>query len=254
MNTVRSTTPRPPTSPGKARVVLVGVGGLGCPAASVLCDAGIGHLALIDPDRVELSNLPRQLLFQESDLGAYKAEAAAVALARRFKTTEIETCITALNDDNADHLFADAHFIIDATDGMATKLLVNDAALRNDLPYSYAGVVGLRGQTMTVLPSSGSPCLRCVFAGEDKDLGDDIDTCTRAGIIGPLAGLFGAIQATQALAHLADRSRPGIMTTYDASTDRWMEIDMRRAPRCASCAGIPSGRRIQEGESQSWAM
>ncbi len=243
---------RPPIHPGDAHVVIAGVGGLGCPAATALAAAGIGRLTLIDPDRVERSNLPRQLLYSESDLGRAKVDVAAAALQSRFPRVSIQAFATAVSSDNAGHYLGAADFVVDATDGTATKLMINDCALRYQRPFCHAGAVGLRGQVLTVVPGRGGPCLRCVFPQGDED--DDSTSCSRAGIAGPLTGLIGAIQAAETLAYLAGESRDGRMVVCDAWRDRWQEIDMRAVPRCASCAEHPGNTEAVEGESQSWAM
>lgn len=195
--------------------------------------AGVGRLGLIDPDRVELSNLPRQILFSLDDVGALKVDAARARLAR-LGTTAIDTFATPLHADNAAGLCAGYDFVIDATDDAPTKFLLNDVALAQGIGLSHAGVIGWRGQTFTVLPGRG-PCLRCLF-GEppvDAEL-----TCREAGVVGSLAGSLGFLQASQALAAIR---RQGMllwdrMLCYER--DRWRSVPLARDPSCRVCLAV----------------
>jgi len=235
-------------------VTVVGLGGLGCPAASSLAASGIGKLTLVDPDRVERSNLPRQLLHGESDVGRCKVESAADSLREIYPRLVIECVNSAVTANNAAELFAATDFVIDATDGTATKFMVNDAAVRAGRAYCHAGVVGFAGQLMTVNPGR-SRCLRCVFpdlstAAEEADV-----TCRQAGIVGPLAGLIGALQANRALHYLAGDERFGNrLTTYDGLADRWRDLDTSGLAACAICIDATQRTTRSQGEGQPWAM
>lgn len=218
------------------RVAVVGLGGLGCPAALGLAGGGIGKLILIDPDGVESSNLPRQLLYTEADIGRPKVESAGARLQHDFPRMEIRRHRHALDRDNAGALLADADFIVDATDGRDTKLMINDHAVRSGKAFCHAGVVALRGQVLTVVPGR-TPCVRCLFP--DIVAEEEIAACSGAGIVGPIAGIFGALQASQALAYLmGDETVAGRLIAYDGLADRWTEIAVDAAPRCANCAAL----------------
>lgn len=234
-----SSTPTAKPSPGipAGHVLVVGVGALGCPAAWTLAAAGIGRLTLVDPDRVELSNLHRQFLHSTATLGAAKVESAAARLRAAFPAVRIEVRAEALTAETLPAYFAAADFVIDATDGVAAKFLLNDGAVRCRRPYSHAGVLGFLGQTLTVLPGQ-SACYRCLFP--EPPAPDEVPSCQAAGVIGAIAGVIGAVQAGEALAHL-DGRRPSLadhLLTYDALGGRWRRIRLQRNPRCPLCAGL----------------
>ncbi len=237
------------TSLREAHVVTIGVGGLGCPAALGLARAGVGTITLVDPDRVEISNLPRQLLHSEEDVGIFKVDSAAATLTDRYPHLRVRPIAEAFGADNGARILADADFAIDATDGIEAKLSINDAAVRARLPFCYAGVLGLGGQALAVLPGR-TPCLRCLFPGLDEE--EDLATCSRAGIVGPLAGLFGALEANLAIEHLTGNTgRAGRLISYDRVSDRWRNIELQAARHCATCARLAGDT---EGEAPRWAM
>jgi len=224
----------------EARVLIVGVGALGCPAALALAQAGVGTLALIDPDRVELSNLHRQILHHTDAIGMPKVLSAASQLRRRAPGVRVEAQVAALTADTLPELFAGADFIIDATDGVAAKFLINDGAVRGGRPYSHAGVLGFIGQTMTVVPGR-SACYRCLFPEPPPP--DDVPTCQAAGVVGPIAGVIGALQAAEAIKYLTGEGAllTDALVTYDALHGRWRRVPLGRNPRCPVCAARPRG-------------
>ena len=175
-----------------SRVLIVGVGGLGAPAALRLAAAGVGTLGLIDGDTVDLSNLHRQIIYRTADVGRPKVVAAAERLAARYPKVAVRGFAERLTAHNFAHIFGDFDFVIDATDGVASKYLVNDAAVLCRVPFSHAGVLALHGQTMTVIPGR-SACLRCLFPTPPSP--DELPTCQEAGVIGPVVGSIGILQA-----------------------------------------------------------
>lgn len=221
-----------------ARVLIVGVGALGCPAAWHLAAAGIGALTLVDPDVVELSNLHRQMLHGADAIGTAKVASAAARLSRAWPAVRIETHEEALTAHNAVRLLAPADFVIDATDGVAAKFLVNDAAVRFRRPFSHAGIIGFLGQTLTVLPGR-SACYRCLFP-EPPDP-DEVPTCQAAGVVGGIAGVIGALQAAEAVKYLTGQGEllTDRLLTFDALTGRWRRVQLARNPRCPMCADPP---------------
>jgi len=226
-----------------AHVLVVGVGALGCPAALGLAAAGIGRLTLLDPDRVELSNLHRQPLHRTAAIGTAKVASAAAALRTAHPAVRIEAVEDRLTADNLAGWFAGADFVIDATDGAAAKFLINDGAVRGATPFSHAGILGFLGQTMTVRPGV-SACYRCLFP--EPPAPDEVVSCRDAGVIGGLAGLIGAIQAGEAIKHLTGRGTPltDRLLTVDALTGRWRQVRLRRNPRCPVCAAPATARRL----------
>ena len=217
---------------------MVGVGALGCPAALHLAAAGVGGLQLIDPDRVELSNLHRQILHRTSGIGSLKVDSAAAHLRARYPTLRVETHAVALGPDNLPELFGAADFIIDATDGVAAKFLINDGAVRLRRPFSHAGIIGFLGQTLTVLPGR-SACYRCLFP--EPPAPGDVPTCQEAGVVGGIAGVIGSLQAAEAIKYLSGEGEllTDRLLTYDALCRRWRRVQIARNPRCPACAGLP---------------
>ncbi len=209
-----------------ASVLIVGLGALGSAAASLLADTGLARLLLVDDDRVELSNLQRQVLFSEADIGSSKVEAARERLG-----ADCETFHARLDTSNASALFGRADFIIDATDDPETKWLINRTALATGKPYCHAGVVGGRGQLMAVVPGR-SACLECVF-GSFGDLTGNAG-CAELGVLAPVAGLIGTLEALTATAYLTgDQAfRAGRMLTYELPAGRWRHVDFERVDGC----------------------
>ena len=226
------------------RVLIVGIGGLGSPAALALAHTGVGTLGLIDPDVVELSNLQRQILHYTPDIGHPKVLSAREKLLRINPTLTVIAHHDRLTVKNLPELFHQYDFIIDATDGVATKFLINDGAVFLEKPFSYGGIVQFSGQTLTVLPKR-TTCLRCLFPSIPS--AEDIPTCQEAGIIGSLAGSLGFVQAMEAVKYLAGEE--GLLTdrllTYDATIARWRTIAVRRNLRCPLCSETPTITSLQ---------
>ena len=223
----------------RGRVLIVGVGGLGAPAALQLAAAGIGTLGLIDSDTVDVSNLHRQIIYRTADLGRPKVVTAAERLAASYPAVAVRCFAQRLTAGNAANLFCDFDFVVDATDGVASKYLVNDAAVLCRVPFSHAGVLAFHGQTMTVLPGR-SACLRCLFPTPPNP--DELPTCQEAGIIGSVAGTIGVLQATEALKYLLGVGQllTDRLLTYDATAARWRTVALRRRRDCPLCGERPT--------------
>jgi molybdopterin-synthase adenylyltransferase len=229
----------------QGKVLVVGAGGLGCPAAFYLAAAGVGALGIVDGDRVELSNLQRQILHATSDIGREKVDSAKEKLSRLNPDIKIQTYPVRLDADNAAEIFASYDFIVDGSDNFATKFLVNDVAVVLGKPFSHAGIARFQGQTMTVVPHK-SACYRCVF--QEPPAPGEIMNCQQAGILGAVAGTIGSIQATEAIKHLAGMDEDLLvdrLLSYDAKTTRFREIEVRRNPACGAC-GEKAERRSDE--------
>lgn len=219
------------------RVLIVGAGGLGVPALMVLAHGGLEELTLLDPDPIELSNLPRQVIFREDEIGTPKVIAAARYLSEVAPSIRVETFISRLDQENAAEFISRSAFVIDATDDPATKFLINDVCVTTRVPFVYGGVLGMSGQAMTVLPGR-TACLRCLFEGPPDD--EDAASCRDAGIIGPIAGAIGAAQAAEALRCLSG-NEPELASrilTYDGKLARTRIIDVPRRSHCV-CAANP---------------
>jgi len=217
----------------EARVLLVGAGGLGSPAAIVLARSGVKHLTLIDDDRVDLTNLHRQVLYDEADVGHDKVERAAARLASEAAAdVQIATIRGRLLPDLAVDLVSGFDLVVEGADNFATKFLASDACQIAGVPLVSAGAVRWSGWTMATLPGK-SACLRCVF--EDIPT-DRVETCAEAGVVGPLVGLIGALEASLALRLLlGDERAAGELWSYRA-----LESEPLRASRVRPRAGCPS--------------
>jgi adenylyltransferase/sulfurtransferase len=219
----------------QGKVLVIGAGGLGCPAAFYLAAAGIGVLGLVDSDHVELSNLQRQILHSTADIGRDKVDSAKEKLGRLNPNVDIRTYPVRLDAENATEIFSAYDFIVDGSDNFATKFLVNDVAVDLGKPFSHAGIVRFQGQTMTVVPGK-SACYRCVFQ-EPPEPGE-IMNCQQAGILGAIAGTIGSIQATEAIKYIAGMEEDLLvdrLLTYDAKTVRFRTVEARRNPSCSAC-------------------
>jgi molybdopterin-synthase adenylyltransferase len=233
--------------------LIVGVGGLGVPAAIALVRAGIGPLGLIDPGPVELSNLHRQIIYGVADVGMPKVEVAARRLKEMNPALEVEGFGVELDASNVREMVSRYAFVIDATDNPTAKFLINDACVAAGRPFVYGGVLGMGGQAMTVIPGR-TACLRCLF--EQPPDAAEVAGCREAGIIGPVAGFIGAIQAREAARFVrgASPELAGAILTYDgaaAARVRVARINPRAGCSCGAhqAAARPSGaatRNLEE--------
>ena len=218
-----------------ARVLVIGAGGLGSPAAFYLAAAGIGTLGIIDPDNVELSNLQRQILHATKNIGQRKVESAKTTLTELNPDVDVKTYPIRFDETNAAQIAAEYHFIVDGSDNFDTKFLVNDIAIKLGIAFSHAGIVRLQGQTMTVIPGK-TACYRCLFKAPPPP--EEILNCQASGILGAVAGTLGTIQATEAVKYLAG-FEDGLLTdrllVYDAKNMKFRDIEVKRDPDCASC-------------------
>ncbi|HYK63418.1 MAG TPA: HesA/MoeB/ThiF family protein [Patescibacteria group bacterium] len=236
------------------RILIVGVGGLGVSALWALARAGARRLTLVDPDPVELSNLARQVIYRPLDIGLPKVEAAARWIAKRFPDVSVEQQAIALDSSNAPRLIAGHDFVIDATDSPVAKFLINDTCIAARTPFVYGGVVGMTGQAMSVIPGE-TACIRCVFEAPPDE--DEIQSCREAGIVGPVAGAIGEMQAAEAMRAVRAQALllSGKILTYDASglsRVRMMEVSPRRECDCgawkANRESQPSREQMERGE------
>lgn len=218
-----------------ARVLVVGCGALGGYLAQALHRAGVGELALVDRDVVEESNLPRQVLFESRHAreGRAKVDAAAETLARAGGPTRVETRATHLDADNVRELAAGAHLVLDGTDNLPTRYLLNDLCIERGIPWVYGGVVGGGGLLMAVRPGHG-PCLRCIFP-EPAPPGV-LPTCDSAGVIAPAVGAVASLQAGLALRLLVDPEglEPALLEV-DAWRGEARALRVSRAQDCPAC-------------------
>jgi molybdopterin-synthase adenylyltransferase len=231
----------------RSRVLVIGAGGLGSPAAFYLAAAGIGTLGIVDPDQVELSNLQRQILHGTDDIGRAKVASAQSALHRLNPEVEIKPYAARFDESNAADLAAGYDFIVDGSDNFDTKFLLNDVATRLGIAFSHAGIVRLQGQTMTVVPGK-SACYRCLFQAPPPP--EEILNCQQSGILGAVAGTIGTIQATEAIKYLAGFEEGLLidrLLVYDARLLKFHSVKVSRDPRCAACG--PQSRMASKASS-----
>jgi molybdopterin-synthase adenylyltransferase len=219
-----------------ARVLIIGVGGLGSPAAMTLAAAGVGTLGLVDPDTVELSNLHRQPLYVESDVGHAKVDAAARRLRAQHPDLRLETHRVRFDLDAA-ALLDGIDVVLDGTDSVAAKFAVNDAAVGGRIPLVHAGAIGTRAQLLTILPGE-TACYRCLF--EEPPPPDEVASCQEAGVLGPSVALAGSLQAADAIRVLrgAVSLFAGRLLALDTRTGAWRRVIVTPRPACRACGSL----------------
>jgi molybdopterin/thiamine biosynthesis adenylyltransferase len=229
----------------RGSVLVVGVGGLGCPAALALVNAGIGRLVLADDDLVEVTNLHRQILFSDGDVGTDKLDAALRALRPLAKNhTAFELVRSRLLPDNARALVRSVDVVLEGADNFATKFLAADAAWLESRPIVHASAVRFVG-TAWAVSRRGAPCYRCLF--EDLPAGDAAPNCAEAGVMGPVVGLVGALAADLALRVLAsDETAFAAVHTVDGLRDSLRPVAVRARPGCPLCGESPTISDIDE--------
>lgn len=218
-------------------MLIIGAGGLGCPAAVGLASGGVERLVFLDPDRVELSNLGRQVLYTAEDVGAWKVEVAAQRLRERFPSVQIESAVGRLDKSNVDQWFEKADVVVDGTDDPEIKFLINDRALALGKPAVLGGIARFHGLVLATAGKHG-PCYRCLF--EEPPSREEALTCGEAGVLGPLAGMVGHLQARRALGMLNGdmAAQTGFVTTIDALNGRVRDIPLPEATDCPTCGGV----------------
>jgi adenylyltransferase/sulfurtransferase len=228
-----------------ARVVVVGAGGLGSPAALYLAAAGVGTLGLVDCDRVEISNLQRQVLFDSAAVGRLKTEAARERLLALNPEINVVAHTLTLRAENVLEVLRGYDVVLDGTDRLTTRYLVNDACVLLGKPLVTAAIHRFEGHAMTYLPGRG-PCYRCLFAAAEEGV---VASCAGAGVLGVLPGVLGAIQATEAVKVLTGIGEPlaGRLVTYDALELRFVELPVTRRADCAVCGEHPTITAPKDG-------
>lgn len=221
-------------------VAVVGMGALGCVIASHLVRSGVGEVRLIDRDIVEWSNLQRQLLYNEDDVrsGLPKAAAAADRLQRANSSVRILPFVADLHGSSVDRLLSGVELIVDGTDNLPARYLLNDYAVKNDIPWIYGGAAGSSGMTMTIVPGE-TPCYRCLFPSPPA--GGITDTCETAGVLSPLVDIVGSLQALEAIKWLTGNhdALHRSLLQLDSWRNTWMPVVVAnaRSSDCVCCGG-----------------
>ena len=223
-----------------SRALIVGLGGLGSPAAMYLAASGVGELVLSDYDYVELSNLQRQIIHTSADVGRDKVDSARDAIARLNPEISVEALAHALDDEDLEDEVRRADVVVDACDNFETRFQLNEVCWRIGTPLVSGAAVRLEGQVSVFDPrDSESPCFHCLYGDVDAAEGEP---CSRIGVLAPLLGVIGSIQATEALKILADfgSRMTGRLVLVDALTMEMHVVRLPKDPKCPVCS-VPEG-------------
>lgn len=231
-----------------SKVLIIGAGGLGAPAAMYLAAAGIGTIGIADADEVDLSNLQRQIIHSTADIGKAKVQSAEETMKAINPDVTVNTYRTFVESENISRLIADYDFIIDGTDNFPAKFLINDACVMAEKPFSHAGIIRFKGQLMTYVPGKG-PCYRCVF--KDPPPKDAVPTCKQAGVIGAMGGVIGSLQAMEAIKYILGTGEllTGYLLTYDALKMEFRKIKLPEdTSECPVCGKHPTITQLVDYE------
>src|SRR4029453_18137343 len=223
-----------------ARVLCIGAGGLGSPAALYLAAAGVGRLGLVDFDRVELTKLQRQILHKTKDIGRSKLESARDRLHGINPNIEVELHECRFSSENAERIVADYDVIVDGSDNFATRYLSNDVCVFARKPNVYGSVFRFEGQTTVFAPHLGGPCYRCLFPQPPPP--ESVPNCAQAGVLGVLPGIIGMLQAIETIKLILGIGDPliGRLLHLDALKVTFRELKLRRDPQCPVCGENPT--------------
>ena len=220
-----------------ASVLIVGMGGLGCPVAMYLAAAGVGHLLIADDDRVELTNLQRQIAHGQESIGEYKVASAEKNLRRLNPEVKITALAKRLHDDELAELVQQVDLVVDACDNFTTRFAINRACVAHKTPLVSGAAIRMEGQ-VAVFDSrdSESPCYQCLYGG-----GDDEDaSCSTNGVMAPVVGIIGSVQAMEAIKVICGIGDPltGRLLLLDASSMQWRQMKLPKDPKCPICARV----------------
>lgn len=218
-----------------ARVLIIGVGGLGSPVAMYLAAAGVGTLGLADEDLVEESNLQRQVLYSSDDVGRYKAERAAERIRAQNPGIHVNVYRTRIDTENIREIIREYDFVVDGVDNFPSKFLINDACVIEKKPFCHGGVVQFHGQVMTYVPGRG-PCYRCIF--EEVPPAGMVGNCSELGVMGAMVGIIGTVQALETLKYLLGTGEllTGKLLTVDGLGMNFRKVKFPNARKdCPAC-------------------
>lgn len=217
----------------RSRVLVVGVGGLGCASSAYLAMAGVGAMRLVDGDTVAISNLARQMLFTNDDVGRSKVEVAAKRLRQVNPEVEIEEICLFAQPTNLLRLLDGVDVVVDGTDSLEARRMLNRTCVERCIPVVFGAASGFNGSVMACVV--GGPCYDCVWSGTNEQ------GCDRLGVLGPLVGMVGCAQATEALRVLLGLGEPGRLLLVDALRPEWRTVQVKRRVDCRTCGEMQHG-------------
>ena len=231
----------------ESKVLIIGAGGLGSPATLYLAAAGVGTIGIVDSDKVELTNLQRQILHHTTDVGVEKVKSAENKIQAINPDIIVKTYQARLTAKNISKIIRQYDFVIDATDNFSAKFLINDACYFEKIPFSHAGILKFYGQLITILPGK-TTCYRCIFNAPPP--ADAVPTCAQAGVLGVLAGVIGSLQATEAIKYLLGIGDllTGTLLTYDALQMDFRAVNFNRNHDCPLCGKNPKITELKDEE------
>ena len=218
-----------------AKVLILGVGGLGNPASLYLAAAGVGTLYIADGDKIELSNLPRQILFSEEDINVNKADAAAEKLQQQFPDTTIEAIDDMLDKELCDYYLPQVDVVLDCSDNIATRYLINDACVQHKVPLIVGAATGFDGQQLTIDPrDESSACYHCLFPMTERA---PENNCQTIGIIGPVLAMIAGMQCLQTIKLLTgNKVQINQLNLLDGLSNQWQQFNMKKQKSCPVCS------------------
>lgn len=239
-----------------SKVLIIGTGGLGAPAAMYLAAAGVGTIGLVDGDVVDLSNLQRQIIHQTQDVGKQKVLSGQETINQLNPDVHVITYNELADSHNILDIIKDQNydFVIDGTDNFPAKFLINDACVLAKKPFSHGGIIRFQGQLTTYLPDQGTPCYRCLF--QSPPPAGVVPTCREAGVLGVMGGVIGTLQATEALKYLLrlGDSLAGYLLTYNALTMQFRKIKVHKNKHCGVCGEHPAIHHLIDYEQAACAL
>lgn len=223
-----------------SKVLIIGTGGLGAPAAMYLAAAGVGTIGLVDGDVVDLSNLQRQIIHTTESIGKDKVISGKNTIGKINPDVKVITYKEFVTSENILKIIKDYDFVIDGTDNFAAKFLINDACVLGNKPFSHAGIIRFKGQLTTIIPGKDEPCYRCIF--QNPPPAGAVPTCREAGVLGVMGGVIGTLQATEAIKYLLNlgNTLSGYLLTFDALTMEFRKVKLSHNKKCKVCGTNPS--------------
>jgi len=219
----------------QAHVLIIGMGGLGCPAAMYLAAAGIGSLVLADFDSIERSNLHRQILYQDQHIGRNKAQQGAINLRAMAPDVCYQVVTEKVTENNIFSLFSDVDLVLDCTDNIVTRLLINQACVALQCPLISGAAIGFEGQLLTLPMGADSPCYQCIYHSTP----DERSSCLQNGVMGPLVGMIGSMQALQGIKYISQIGtlhQEAKLHLFNAIDMQWQNLALVADPNCPTCS------------------